>query len=197
MVDNKKKSVRKYERDQGAAEPLAKPSGKVPKGARDADASMITSRAETRDESQLRRRLSVDAKIETARTTHTRPILPAAPPPSHEGRGPVSGFAARRQHTKPIPLPDPGPGFMVNEPDEDSSGVPTPKPRLPVSLVPKRLMDERKLMKLPLDHRAGFVLGHIDGVTNLRTMTDVCGMTSEELSEVIDKLVELKVIKLT
>lgn len=66
-----------------------------------------------------------------------------------------------------------------------------------MSLVPKRLMDERSVMSLPLDHRAGFVLTLVDGVTNIRTMTDVCGMTSEELSEVVERLVELKVIKLT
>jgi len=133
------------------------------------------------DESQLRRRFSVDTK-------------PATEGESNRGG---SGAFAKRQHTKPIPLPDPGPGFVINEPEPDSSGVPTPRPRLPMSLVPKKLMDDRKVLSLPLDHRAGFVLAHIDGVTNIRTMTDVCGMTQDELSEVVERLVDLKVIKLT
>ncbi len=62
--------------------------------------------------------------------------------------------------------------------------------------MPRRLMSDKDLVGLPLDHRMGFVLAHIDGGTDIRTLTDVCGMTLEDVADVIERLVQLGVIKL-
>jgi hypothetical protein len=86
------------------------------------------------------------------------------------------------------------PGFVAEEPE---GGVPTPRPRMPLSCVPRRRMAAKDLLALPLDHRAGFVLAHVDGTTDIRTLVDVCGMPQEELVEIVDRLVRLQVLELT
>ena len=85
------------------------------------------------------------------------------------------------------------PGFLDDEPED---GVPTPRPKLPLSCVPRRVIDERTLLSLPLDHRAGFVLAHVDGATDIRTMIDVCGLPQDELVALIEQLLALRVIEL-
>jgi hypothetical protein len=78
----------------------------------------------------------------------------------------------------------------------DTKDIPTPRPRIAMSCIPRRVMTERELLALPLDHRAGFVLAHIDGKTNIRTLVDVCSMSPEEIHTTIERLVELGVIRL-
>ncbi|OJY28701.1 MAG: hypothetical protein BGO98_07550 [Myxococcales bacterium 68-20] len=85
------------------------------------------------------------------------------------------------------------PGFVEDEPED---GVPTPRPKLPLSCVPRRVVDERTLLTLPLDHRAGFVLAHIDGATDIRTLIDVCGLPQDELVALIEQLRVLHAIEL-
>ena len=51
-------------------------------------------------------------------------------------------------------------------------------------------------MMLPLDHRAAFILMHIDGKTNLRTLVDVTGMVPEEVVTMVERLLELHAIAL-
>ena len=41
----------------------------------------------------------------------------------------------------------------------------------------------------PIDHRAGFVLSRIDGMTSIDDLVDLCGMTRLELLMVLDRLV--------
>ena len=88
----------------------------------------------------------------------------------------------------------PEPGFLEDEPED---GVPTPRPRMPLSSVPVRVVADHELLTLPLDHRAGFVLSHVDGTTDIRTLIDVCGMTHDELVAVVDRLIALRVIRLS
>ena len=57
-------------------------------------------------------------------------------------------------------------------------------------------MGATQLLALPLDHRAGFVLAHIDGKTSMRTLLDVCGMSHDEIAEVLERLVKLRAIDL-
>lgn len=85
------------------------------------------------------------------------------------------------------------PGFVEDEPED---GVPTPRPKLPLSCVPRRVVDERTLLTLPLDHRAGFVLAHVDGATDIRTLIDVCGLPQDELVALIEQLRALHAIEL-
>ena len=65
-----------------------------------------------------------------------------------------------------------------------------------MTAVPERAVSDRELMTLPLDHRAGFVLSHVDGATDLRTLIDVCGMDHDELVGVVERLVALRAIRL-
>lgn len=85
------------------------------------------------------------------------------------------------------------PGFVADEP---ADGVPTPRPRVPLGCVPRRVMAERDLLALPLDHRAGFVLAHVDGETSVRTLIDVCGLPHDELVDLVADLLALRVIEL-
>ncbi|HVH40726.1 MAG TPA: hypothetical protein VM925_00230 [Labilithrix sp.] len=86
------------------------------------------------------------------------------------------------------------PGFLADEPAE---GVATPRPKMPLSCIPRRAMADKEMLSLPLDHRAGFLLAHLDGATNIRTLIDVCGMPNDELITLVEQLVALRVIKLT
>ncbi|MBX3225955.1 MAG: hypothetical protein KIT84_29735 [Labilithrix sp.] len=72
--------------------------------------------------------------------------------------------------------------------------IPTPRPRLALGAIPRRLVDDREMLALPLDHRAAFVLMHIDGKTPLRTLVDVTGMLPEEVVTLVERLLELKAI---
>lgn len=60
--------------------------------------------------------------------------------------------------------------------------------------IPKRIVEDRELVTLPLDHRAAFVLSHVDGKTDVRTLIDVCAMTHDELVAVIERLLSLRAI---
>lgn len=60
--------------------------------------------------------------------------------------------------------------------------------------IPKRIVEDRELLTLPLDHREAFVLSHIDGATDVRTLIDVCAMTQDELVAVIQRLLSLSAI---
>lgn len=72
--------------------------------------------------------------------------------------------------------------------------IPTPRPRLALNAIPRRLVDEREMMQLPLDHRAAFVLMSIDGKTAIRSLIDITGMAPEEVLVLIERLVELKAV---
>lgn len=72
--------------------------------------------------------------------------------------------------------------------------IPTPRPRLGLACVPRRLVDDNQMLKLPLDHRAAFVLMHIDGKTSLRTLIDVAGMPADEVVVLVERLVELRAV---
>lgn len=74
--------------------------------------------------------------------------------------------------------------------------IPTPRPRISLGAVPRRLVDERAMMTLPLDHRAAFVLMSIDGKTAIRSLIDVTGMAPDEVLVLVERLVELKAIAL-
>jgi hypothetical protein len=86
------------------------------------------------------------------------------------------------------------PEFLATEPVD---GVRTPRPKMPMSCIPRRTMNETQIRSLPLDHRAGFLLAHIDGKTNVRTILDVCGMSQDEVVQLIERLLALRAIMLT
>jgi len=85
------------------------------------------------------------------------------------------------------------PGFLEDEPED---GVPTPRRAIPLSSVPVRIVDDAQLRTFPLDHRAGFVLAHMDGATDIGTLIDLCGMSHDEVVAVVQQLLSLRVVRL-
>ena len=48
---------------------------------------------------------------------------------------------------------------------------------------------------LPLGPRDGFLLAHIDGASDLRTLVDVTAMTELEVTLIVERLIELGVVE--
>ncbi len=63
-------------------------------------------------------------------------------------------------------------------------------------LVPYLAVDEREISLLPLDHREGFLLSRVDGLSTIETILDVCAMSADEALEIIKGLVERGIIAL-
>lgn len=61
--------------------------------------------------------------------------------------------------------------------------------------IPTILKSAGDVSKLPIDHRAGFLLAHVDGVQTLEEILDVCAMPASEALELIAKLKEMGVIE--
>jgi len=53
-----------------------------------------------------------------------------------------------------------------------------------------------EIAKLPIDHRAGFLLAHVDGMQTLEEILDVCAMPATEALALIAKLEKMGVIEL-
>jgi len=64
-----------------------------------------------------------------------------------------------------------------------------PLDKVPIVLVPKN-----QLRWLSIDHRAGFVLSHIDGVSSLEMVLDVSGMLPLDCLRILYELVQQRVI---
>ena len=108
---------------------------------------------------------------------------------------PASGVAARDGRAALAPT--------VARP---AAGTPTVIPPAPVcgaarqlSLterhsIPVLLTSAGELSTLPLDHRAGFLLAHVDGIQTLEEILDVCAMPTAEALELIERLKRMGVI---
>lgn len=62
--------------------------------------------------------------------------------------------------------------------------------------VPRVLLGPAEISKLPIDHRAGFLLGFIDGMQTMEEILDVCAMPPTEALELIRSLVGMGVIEI-
>ena len=61
--------------------------------------------------------------------------------------------------------------------------------------IPRMLKSLAEISKLKMDHRAGFLLAHVDGMQTLEEILDVCAMPASEALELIAKLKEMAVIE--
>ena len=61
-------------------------------------------------------------------------------------------------------------------------------------IVPKLLKTKAEIAAAPIDHRAGFLLAHVDGVTTVAGLVDVCGMAEEEVAEILERLRRLGIV---
>jgi hypothetical protein len=64
----------------------------------------------------------------------------------------------------------------------------------PLDRVPVVVVARNQLRWLSLDHRAGFVLSHIDGVSSLEMILDVSGMAPLDCLRILYELVQQRVI---
>jgi hypothetical protein len=64
----------------------------------------------------------------------------------------------------------------------------------PLDKVPVVMVPRAQLKWLSIDHRAGFVLSHIDGTSNLEMILDVSGMPPLDALRILYELVQQKII---
>jgi hypothetical protein len=62
--------------------------------------------------------------------------------------------------------------------------------------VPRILRPLSELAHLPIDHRAGFLLAHVDGRQTMEEILDVCAMPEAEALAVIDRLRKMGVLEI-
>ena len=56
--------------------------------------------------------------------------------------------------------------------------------------IPMVAVSPRELELHTLDHREGFLLSRVDGVSTIETILDVCAMPAEEALEILERLTE-------
>lgn len=62
--------------------------------------------------------------------------------------------------------------------------------------VPRLLLPAQEVAQLALDHRAGFLLAHVDGIHSMEEILDVCAMPEAEALAILERLCALGVIAL-
>ena len=61
-------------------------------------------------------------------------------------------------------------------------------------VVPRLLKSKAEIAAAPIDHRAGFLLAHVDGVTSVAGLVDICGMPQEEVELILERLRRLGIV---
>ena len=107
-----------------------------------------------------------------------RSRLPTNPSPDEESGIQPVGMRA-------LDLDEPG--------DEMASTRPVP---MVMMAVPSIAMSRGELARLTLDHRAGFILSHVDGVSDVETILDVSAMPAEEALRILGELVARRIVTL-
>jgi len=62
--------------------------------------------------------------------------------------------------------------------------------------VPRLTISHDELLRLPLDHRAGFILSLVDGRSSIETIADMSGMAQGEATGILADLVARGVLSL-
>lgn len=65
---------------------------------------------------------------------------------------------------------------------------------LPARRIPRMLVGPGEISKLPIDPRTAFLLGHIDGLSTVEEIIDMCAMPEAETLELIERLHAMGVI---
>jgi hypothetical protein len=65
----------------------------------------------------------------------------------------------------------------------------------PTRSVPHIAKTAQEIAALPLDHHAGFLLAHVDGLTSVDEILDLCAMPEEEAITLLQELLVLGVIQ--
>jgi hypothetical protein len=112
--------------------------------------------------------------------------------PTRHMEGGVAGFVSRIDEIRRL--------YVEGATDEALllAGTVSPPPQLGWSLssVPVLARTHEELLRMPLDHRAGFFLAHVDGASTLETLLDIVPMPENEVLALVESLVALGVIRL-
>jgi hypothetical protein len=149
------------------------------------------------------------ARPGSARPNSARPSAGSARPSPGSARpaGRASGIPASirppRSSGGPAPSPAPSPATSpiftkslrpsIRE-DNVGAAVKAEAVRGSGQTIPRLLMSKAEIAAAPIDHRAGFLLAHIDGVTSVAALVDICGMPEDELNEILDRLRRLGIV---
>jgi hypothetical protein len=60
--------------------------------------------------------------------------------------------------------------------------------------IPKIVKSKDEIAAAPIDHRAGFLLAHIDGVTTVQGLIDIAGMAEEDVHAILERLRRLGIV---
>lgn len=123
--------------------------------------------------------------MRSERPTITPPFDPAAYARESE---------SKMRSRAPIPAKDEESGIQpiatrleLDDPD-DGFGAPTRPVPIVLIAVPTLAVSRAELSRLAIDHRAGFVLSHVDGVSSVETILDVSAMPHEETLRILTEL---------
>jgi len=131
-------------------------------------------------------------------------MRPGAAHPEHADAGVVVEFG----DDSSVDLSDPFGGLIpldATDAIDDDLGVvahvppPCAAPHLTLTerhSIPRNLKSLAEIANLPIDHRAGFLLAHVDGMQTLEELLDVCAMPATEALALIAKLEKMGVIEL-
>ena len=112
--------------------------------------------------------------------------------PTREMEGGVAGYASRIDEIRRL--------YAEGSMDDALllAGTISAPPQLGWSLasVPVLAREQTEIMKMALDHRAGFFLAHVDGESNLETILDLVPLPEGEVLALVESLVALGVIRL-
>src|SRR4051794_6051992 len=75
--------------------------------------------------------------------------------------------------------------LALDDPDEHRPTRPVP---IMLMAVPSLALSAAELARLQLDHRAGFILSHVDGMSDVETILDVSAMPSAEALKILSEL---------
>lgn len=105
------------------------------------------------------------------------------PPPAPAGAATFAPPAAAAAPTTPPPAP---------------TAPPCAAPQLTLTerhSIPRLLKSMAEVSKLKIDHRAGFLLAHVDGMQTLEEILDICAMPSAEALDLFANLKTMGVIE--
>jgi hypothetical protein len=140
----------------------------------------------------------------SARPNSARPSAGSARPAGRASGRPAS-VRPPRSSAAPTPSPapatssTPSPIFTKSQrpsirEDDVGAAMKADAVRGTGQTIPKLLKSKAEIAAAPIDHRAGFLLAHIDGVTSVAALVDICGMPEDELDEILDRLRRLGIV---
>lgn len=84
----------------------------------------------------------------------------------------------------------------VQHVSEDPEGAPTPRPHVTIHSKPRVVKDESEIVDVPLDPRAAFLLGLVDGKSRVQTLIDISGLEEAVVIDLLERLLVFGVITL-